>query len=232
MRRVRLDTLTIEQIPEPAPAEGEFLIRPAAIGVTLPVVRMSRRGGPGVLGGEVAGTVIGLGPGVTGYALGDQVVTLPFTGSYQDVVVAPAAVTSPIPPGAAVTAVALVRSGHVALAALDSLAAGESVLITAAASGVGHLAVQLARARASSGGGTIAAPDLLAGAKTVTGLAMRHFAATHPNLYATHERELWKLAESGQLRPAIHAELPLTDAARAHDILESRQNLGKVVLRP
>ncbi|WP_306208371.1 quinone oxidoreductase family protein [Actinoplanes sp. RD1] len=326
MRRVRFDDLRIEEVPEPAPAEGELLIRASAIGVTLPVVRMARRDSPGlaagsrvpvgshvtggsrvpagsrvpggsrVLGGEVAGTVIGLGPGVSGFAPGDQVVTLPFSGSYQDVVVASAAMTSPIPPDAAVTAVALVRSGHVALAALGTLAAGESVLITAAAGGVGHLAVQLARARGasrvvaavgtpdksdfvrklgadevvtydgdwgqpvdlaldgaggevlpralaavrpggrlvyfSSGGGTIAASDLLGGAKTVTGLAMRHFAARHPDQYAAHEPELWRLVETGQLAPAVHAELPLTEAARAHELLESRRNLGKVVLRP
>ncbi|HEX5290638.1 MAG TPA: zinc-binding dehydrogenase [Streptosporangiaceae bacterium] len=41
-----------------------------------------------------------------------------------------------------------------------------------------------------------------------------------------------ELALSGRLRPAVHAEIPLAEAARAHEIIHARANLGKVVLRP
>ncbi|GGY12354.1 hypothetical protein GCM10010358_75940 [Streptomyces minutiscleroticus] len=51
-------------------------------------------------------------------------------------------------------------------------------------------------------------------------------------LYERHGRELWDLARSGRLRPTVHAALPLAEAARAHEIIESRANLGKVVLLP
>lgn len=313
MRRVRFhayggpEVLRVEEAEAPVPGPGELLVRTEAIGVTLPCVRRVRgdgKGGgdplPGTPGGEIAGEVVALGPEVTGFAIGDRVTSLTLTGSYTELALAPAFLASRIPEGAsAVEAVALVRSGHVALAALTTAAprGTESVLITGAASGTGHLAVQLAglqgvprvvaavgsaakaeflyalgadevvtydqdswgepvdivldgvggellpRALAAlteggrlvffnSGGGTVPAHELLAGSKTVTGLTMRRFAAVHRELYERHRAQLWELARSGRLRAAVHAELPLDEAAKAHEIIEARANLGKVVLRP
>ncbi|GAA2487037.1 quinone oxidoreductase family protein [Winogradskya humida] len=306
MRRVRYyehggpEVLTVEQAADPVPGQGELTVRPESIGVTLPAVRMVRDPKsplPGVLGGEVAGEVLAVGEGVTGFSVGDRVVSLPFTGSYAELVVVPAVMTTHLPQGSSASqAVALVRSGHVALAALSvaNVKPEESVLVTAAAGGVGHLAVQLAKLQGvprvvaavgdlakgdflrelgadevvrygddvqvdvvldgaggellgtalkavrpggrlvffNSGGGTIDASDLLGGAKTVTGMAVRHFAAAHRDLYDQHHDLLWKLARDGRLRPAVHAELPLGDAAEAHRIIETRRNLGKVVLKP
>ncbi|MFC0007772.1 quinone oxidoreductase family protein [Micromonospora siamensis] len=311
MRRIRYheyggpEVLRLEEAPEPVPAPGELLVRTSVIGVTLPGVRRVRGDGasaplPAVLGGEVAGRVTAVGADVTGFAVGDRVTALAFAGAYADTVVVPATMASLVPDGAADSlAVALVRSGHVALGVLATAAVAEheSVLVTGAASGVGHLAVQLARlagaarvvaavsspAKApflrglgadevvtyddgrwgepvdvvldgvggdllpralaavrpggrlvyfASGGGTVSASDLLAGAKTVTGFATARFAATRPDEYAAHHRRLWELALAGRLRPAVHAELPLTAAAEAHRIIEARANLGKVVLRP
>ncbi|MGP8297681.1 quinone oxidoreductase family protein [Streptomyces inhibens] len=313
MRRVRFHTyggpevLRIEEAEAPVPGPGELLVRTEAIGVTLPCVRRVRgdgKGGgdplPAVPGGEIAGEVVALGPDVTGFAVGDRVTSLTFTGSYTELALAPAFLASRIPDRAsAVEAVALVRSGHVALAALSTAApqGTESVLITGAASGTGHLAVQLAKLQGvprvvaavssadkaeflhglgadevvtygqeswgepvdivldgvggevlpgalaalapggrliffNSGGGTVPAYELLAGDKTITGLTMRRFTAVRPELYAQHRAQLWELAGSGRLRAAVHAELPLDEAAKAHAIIEARANLGKVVLRP
>ncbi|MFI7597200.1 zinc-binding alcohol dehydrogenase family protein [Actinoplanes sp. NPDC049681] len=308
MRRIRFhshggpEVLRLETAPDPVPGPGELLVRVEAIGVTLPAVRATRNPEtplPGVLGGEVAGAVVASGPGVDGFAPGDRVVGLSFTGSYTDLATVPAAMSSRIPPGAtAVEAVALIRSGHVALAALATadLRPHESVLITGAASGVGHLLVQLSRGRRrvvaaagtpskaaflrslgadevvtydalpeldegvdvvldavggdllpgfvgalvpggrlvffNSGGGTVPAYELLAGSKTITGMTMRRFAATHPDRYADHEAQLWRMLAAGELRPAVHAEFGLEDAAAAHAVIEARANLGKVVLRP
>lgn len=310
MRRVRFhayggpEVLRTEEVEAPEPGPGELLVRTEAIGVSLPSVRRTRgdgRGGgvplPAVLGGEVAGEVIGLGPDVTGFAAGDRVTALSFTGSYAEIATVPAA---RIPDGASsVDAVALVRGGQVALAALATAAptGTESVLVTGAASATGHLAVQLAKLRGvprvvaaagsaakaeflyglgadevvtyedaswgepadivldgvggdllpravaalapggrlvffNSGGGTVPAFDLLAGSKTITGLTMARFAATRPELYARHGAELWDHFFAGRLRAAVHAEIPLSQAARAHEIIEARSNLGKVVLRP
>jgi NADPH:quinone reductase-like Zn-dependent oxidoreductase len=72
--------------------------------------------------------------------------------------------------------------------------------------------------------------DLLAGSKTVTGVAMARVART-PR-YAEHHRELWEPALDGRLRPIVHAEFPLAEAAAAHAVIDARSNLGKVVSRP
>ncbi|WP_030265693.1 quinone oxidoreductase family protein [Streptomyces violens] len=316
MRRVRFyeyggpEVLRWEEAEAPVPGPGELLVRTEAIGVTLPSVRAVRGDGngggpplPGALGGEVAGEVVGTGADVMAYTVGDRVTGLPFTGSYAELVTVPVAPASRIPDGAsAVDAVALVRGGHVALAALHAAqpVAGAAVLVTGAASATGHLAVQLAKIRGArrvvaavsgaagpakaeflrglgadevvtyedeswgepaeivldgvgggllpralaacapggrliffnSGGGTVPAYELLAGAKTITGMTMRHFVARNPELYARHGAELWVLAREGRLRPAVHAEIPLAEAARAHALIEARTNLGKVVLVP
>lgn len=108
------EALRVEEGPVPVPGPGELLIRSRAIGVTLPAVRQARNtaaGLPGVIGGEVAGEVIGLGPEVSGFSLGDPVVTLPFKGSYAEIVAAPAAMTSPVPPAPAPTSSTAAASG-------------------------------------------------------------------------------------------------------------------------
>ncbi|MFC0039445.1 zinc-binding dehydrogenase [Actinomadura rayongensis] len=309
MRRIRHhehggpEVLRLEEADVPEPGPGELLVRAEAIGVTLPSVRKvrdERTALPGVLGGEVAGPVLAVGAGVDDFAVGDRVTSLTLSGSYADVVVAPTFLASRIPDDAdAVAAVALVRGGHVALAALSTgaVAPSDAVLITGAASGAGHLAVQLAklhgvrrvvaavgsrakedflrglgadevvaydeddwgepvdvvldgvggdvlpRALAAlapggrlvffgSGGGTVPAYELLAGGKTITGLTMGRFSVIHRDEYERHTGELWTYHREGRLKAVVHAEIPLADAARAHEIIEARANLGKVVLRP
>ncbi|MFE1859395.1 quinone oxidoreductase family protein [Streptomyces anandii] len=155
MRRIRYEhrggpeNLFQEEVPVPEPGAGELLVRTEAIGVTLPVVRKVRESAqPIPLGGELAGKVVRVGDGVSGYAPGDRVTGLCFGHGYAQYALLHATMASPIPAGAtAKDAVALVRSGVVALGALEAARPekGESVLVTAAASGVGHLALQLAR---------------------------------------------------------------------------------------
>lgn len=84
----------------------------------------------------------------------------------------------------------------------------------------------------SSGGGTIQAYDLLVGAKSVIGFQMAHIARGKPELYERWRRELWQLFEEGALKPVVHKEFSLEDAAEAHATIESRANVGKVVLVP
>ncbi|NGO70743.1 quinone oxidoreductase family protein [Streptomyces boncukensis] len=158
MRRIRhiSGNLTLEDAPVPAPGPGELLVRTEAIGVTLPVVRKLREAGgsaPEPIGGEIAGTVAAVGPDVTEYAPGDRVTGLCFGDAYAEAAVLHTAMASAVPQGArAGDAVALVRGGVVALGALEAAGPrpGESALITAAAGGAGHLAVQLARTRGAA----------------------------------------------------------------------------------
>ncbi|WP_381557216.1 zinc-binding alcohol dehydrogenase family protein [Streptomyces eurythermus] len=155
MRRVRYESaggpLFLEEVPVPEPGPGELLVRCAAVGLTLPMVRkVAEAAEPVPLGGEVAGEVVAAGPGVSRFRTGDRVTGLCFGHGYADFAVVHEAMASPVPDDAGfTTAIALVRSGLVACGVLEAarLAPGESVLVTAAASGVGHLAVQLARVR-------------------------------------------------------------------------------------
>ncbi|MGP9017411.1 quinone oxidoreductase family protein [Streptomyces sp. BR1] len=160
MRRVRFEVnggpevLFVEDVAAPAPGPGELLVRVDAVGVTLPVVRKVREGsGPYPLGGELAGTVTEIGEGVTAFAPGDRVTGLCFSHGYADIAVLHEAMASHIPDHAsAVEAVALVRSGLVARGAYEAARPlpGESVLVTAAASAVGQIALQLAKAGGAS----------------------------------------------------------------------------------
>jgi NADPH:quinone reductase-like Zn-dependent oxidoreductase len=147
------EVLRLDEAPEPEAGPGQLLVRTEAIGVTLPAIRKVRGEGeradlPGTIGGEVAGQVIAVGPQVEGYTIGDRVTALAFTDAYADVVAVPTMTASLIPDHASsADAVALVRSGHVALGALATarLAPDESLLVTGAASGVGHLLIQLTK---------------------------------------------------------------------------------------
>jgi polyketide synthase 12 len=105
-------------------------------------------GEAGLLGLEGAGVVLQTGPEVTGLAVGDQVMGL-FSGSFGPVAVTEARLLAPVPPGwslaQAAAAPAAFLTAYYALVELAGLRPGESVLIHAAAGGVGMAAVQLAR---------------------------------------------------------------------------------------
>ncbi|WP_210584947.1 zinc-binding dehydrogenase [Streptomyces sp. GESEQ-35] len=141
MRRVRYDApggpLFLERAPVPEPAPGELLVRCEAVGVTLPVVRkVTEAADPVALGGEIAGEVVAVGADVTRFRVGDRVTGLCIGYAYADFACLGEAMASPVPEGASpVDAVALVRSGLVALGALEAARPqpGEAALVTAAA---------------------------------------------------------------------------------------------------
>lgn len=141
----------VEEVPEPVPGPGRLLVRTECVGLGLGLVRMLRDGAvpAGGPGGEMVGRVAALGPGVTGYRVGERVGGVVFEGVHAEAVLAAPELIGPVPEDVpAAEALAVVRGGLVALGALRAArpVAGESVLVTAAASGVGHLALQLARA--------------------------------------------------------------------------------------
>jgi NADPH2:quinone reductase len=143
-------------VPVPTPGPDELLVRVRAAGVNPGDWRL-RDGsygtsGPAVLGREVAGTVVAVGPGVTGFAVGDEVfggcpgmaggwaeqaiVTASFAARRPDVVSPEAAAALPVAAGTALDA----------LRVLD-LPPGSTLLVNGAGGGVGIPMVQLARAR-------------------------------------------------------------------------------------
>jgi NADPH2:quinone reductase len=153
--------LAVVDLPDPAPAAGQVLIAPEAIGVggVDAVIRRGTLGGygfqPGFIpGAEVAGTVTAVGPGADPAWAGQRVWAFTGTGgSYAELVAAGADSLIPLPAGLSpAAAVTLGTSGAVARFGLRHarFAAGESVLVRGAGGGIGIMAVQLAAAGQAS----------------------------------------------------------------------------------
>ena len=152
-----IDVLEVRDVPRPVPSDGEVLVEVRAAGIN-PGEAMIRRGAlhdrwpatfPSGQGSDLAGVVAELGNGVQGVAVGDEVIGFSQERSSQaEFVVLPAAQLTPKP--AAVpweVAGGLYVAGTTAYAAVRSvnLKAGDTVAISAAAGGVGAIAVQLAK---------------------------------------------------------------------------------------
>jgi NADPH:quinone reductase-like Zn-dependent oxidoreductase len=149
------------EIPQPLPTE--IRVRVAAAGVN-PVDWKTRAGAgmaavlgppPFTVGWDVAGTVDAVGAGVTRFAVGDAVFGMPWfprqAGGYAEFVTGPSRHFAHRPAGLSeVEAAGLPLAGLTAWQCLTEIAAvqpGQRVLVHAAAGGVGHLAVQIAKAR-------------------------------------------------------------------------------------
>jgi NADPH:quinone reductase len=151
-----IDSLKLADRPDPAPAAGQVLIRVHGAGVGPWDVGFLSGGFPGltlpfVPGQEIAGVVETVGDG-TGVRPGEQVYAslFPGGGGFAELAVASADRVAPMPAQASFAgAAALVIGGGTACEGLvdrGQLQAGEAVLITAAAGGVGSVAVQIATA--------------------------------------------------------------------------------------
>jgi len=161
------EVLVVEDVPRPEPAPTEVLVRVAAAGVN-PVDWKVRKGGgllgepPFTVGWDVAGVVEELGMGVTWLSPGDRVFGMPRfpreAACYAEYVVSPSRQLARIPePWSDVEAAAVPLAGLTAWQALvDTCGVGEGsrVLVLGAAGGVGHFAVQIAKARGAWVAGT------------------------------------------------------------------------------
>lgn len=149
------ETLTLEEVPDPAPAAGQVLLRVHACGVNYPdalhirdlyQVKHPRPFSPG---GEVCGTVTALGEGVSGLAVGDLVVGRCGWGGMAQMVALPARSCLRVPPDTPVeTAAAFLLAYATAWHALKDnarLKAGETLLVLGAAGGTGNAAIDLGR---------------------------------------------------------------------------------------
>jgi NADPH2:quinone reductase len=321
------EVLRFEEVPDPTPAAGEVLVRVRA--ATVNHTDLFHRSGrffiqkdlPHVLGMDLAGEIVALGPEVTGWQVGDRVVATfedlgrARDGAYAELTTVPATELRRIPNGLDFHAAASVglafTTAWVALrqrarigACVDGLR-GERVVVTAAASGVGTAAVQIAawldarvvalvsedeselgrrkaellrslgadavlraddaelegKARAAMGGGASLVVEHVAGASlqksvelldpygrivcigtlggdegqvSVMDLIMKNatilgsFGVVPPGDY---ERILGLFA-MGVFEPVIDRVLPLEKAREAHELVESRQTIGKVLLIP
>jgi NADPH2:quinone reductase len=147
--------LSLADVPEPAPGPGRLLLEMEAASVNRGEIRSAAKQPPGtVIGWDVAGTVAAVGDGVSQFEVGERVVALsPDGGSFAERVVVPAEWTAPLPSGCDyVTAATLPVAGVTAIGILRLARthAGDRVLVTGAAGGVGQFTLQLAlQARAT-----------------------------------------------------------------------------------
>jgi NADPH2:quinone reductase len=142
-----------EEVPDPVPGPGEMLLGVEVVSIEGGDT-LNRLGGPlvtvpHVVGYQCAGTVLSVGPDVSGFAVGDRVVSLAFHGSHAELRVAHPLTTWKIPDGLATELAACVPvaygTAHDGLFEFGRLAEGETALIHAGAGGVGLAAIQMAK---------------------------------------------------------------------------------------
>ncbi|MFE3268818.1 NAD(P)H-quinone oxidoreductase [Streptomyces sp. NPDC059215] len=311
------EALVWDEVPDPVPGEGEVLVEVVASAVNRADL-MQRQGfydpPPGASrypGLECAGRVVETGPGVSGWAVGDEVCALLAGGGYAEKVVVPAGQLLPVPAdldlkrAAALPEVVCTVWSNVFM--VSHLRPGETLLVHGGSSGIGTMAIQLAKAvgakvavtagtkekldfcaelgadilinyrdqdfveeieRATDGAGADVILDnmgakyldrnvralavngrlaiiglqggtkgelnigaLLAkrGAVTATSLRARPLGEKAAIVAAVREH-VWPLIDSGHVRPVVDRELPMSEAAEAHRILEESGHIGKVLL--
>ncbi|MBW4603385.1 MAG: zinc-binding dehydrogenase [Calothrix sp. FI2-JRJ7] len=305
-----VDVLSYEEIATPQPNADEVLIKVEAVGVNYADV-MLRKGvyiikpeTPFVPGVEVVGTIEELGTNVKDFFVGQRVIAILQTGGYAEYAVAFSQQVFTIPENLeAGKALALVVQGWTALALLQDLKPNQTVLIQAAAGGVGVFLVQLALIRGAkvigtastseklqtirklgaevainysesdwieqilnatgkqgvdvliesvggeignqslkclAHGGTVIiygqssdkgfqllSTDVFFKSLTVKGYLLR--GETRENL-GKYTKELMKLFDDGRL-DIIVTKFPLSEAADAQRVLETRKTMGKVILQ-
>ncbi|WP_410618307.1 NADP-dependent oxidoreductase [Amycolatopsis sp. cmx-8-4] len=164
------EVLTVTEAPRPAPGPTEVLVRVHAAGIN-PVDWKVRAGGgflgepPFTVGWDVAGVVEETGFGATGVRQGDEVLGMPWfprpANAYAEYVTAPSRHFVRKPAGLSFAeAAALPLAGLTAwqgLVDVGNVHSGQRVFVDAAAGGVGHLAVQIAKARGAYVLGTASA---------------------------------------------------------------------------
>lgn len=311
------DVLELNEVDRPDPGPGQVLIKLGASGVN-PVDVVVRAGSyrprdgeggsslelrgfatpPFTTGWDIAGTVESCGSGVSAFRPGDEVLGLlafpALPAAHADYVIASTNEIVRRPDVLTMEqAGALPLAGLTAWQALVGIAdvtSGQRVLVHAAAGGVGHLAVQIAKARGayvigtasaanhefvrslgadevidyrSTDFTTVVAPvdivfDLVGGAyaeRSITVLTPggHLVAAVGVYLGITPERaaeagirfgyvdvrpsaadlsELVRFAQDGKLTVRVDHAIPLADAAKAHELVETGHVAGKVVLIP
>ena len=310
------EVLRLRERPAPVPQPGQILVDISVAGVNF-MDTGARRAGTGasrevpfVPGVEAAGRVSALGAGVTDFAIGDRVTWVYAYGTYAEQIAVSAAAAVPVPDFISdeVTAAAMMQglsAQHFAAEAAP-VQPGQTVLVHAAAGGLGQILVQLIKLRGGRVIGLVSRPAKVAAARAAgadevlvsagdqftepvleltggqgvdtvfdgggestfwasTRVTRRHGTVLYygavigaapvvnlrqlPNsikvCYPTffdhiptreallaRSAELFGLIGDGRLSIEIGGRYPLADAARAHQDLESRATIGKLLLLP
>ncbi len=143
-----------EQRPVPVPREGEILVKVAAAGVNRPDVQQRKGlyppppGAPDVPGLEIAGEIAALGPGIKRWAIGDRVMALVIGGGYAQYALAHASHALPVSGLSMVEASAVPETFFTVwhnVFERGALKEGETLLVHGGSSGIGTVAIQLAK---------------------------------------------------------------------------------------
>jgi NADPH2:quinone reductase len=151
------DVLAEREVPDPAPpGAGEIQVRIAARGVQYVDVLMLagkyqfRPEPPFIPGGEAAGHVVSVGADVTGFAVGDAVMSRHTLGAFAELGNAKAVLCDKVPAGLTLAQAGVFRGAYTtayhALLQRGRMKAGEWVLVHGAAGGIGIAAIQMAKA--------------------------------------------------------------------------------------
>ena len=145
-----------DEVPDPVPGEGEVLVEVAASAVNRADL-LQRQGfydpPPGASpypGLECSGRIAAVGAGVSGWAVGDEVCALLSGGGYAEKVAVPAGQLLPVPEGVALDKAAALPEVTCTVWSnvfmIAHLRPGETLLVHGGASGIGTMAIQLAKA--------------------------------------------------------------------------------------
>ncbi|MFD8817440.1 NAD(P)H-quinone oxidoreductase [Streptomyces sp. NPDC059627] len=150
------EALVWDEVPDPVPGEGEVLVEVVASAVNRADI-LQRQGNytppPGASaypGLECSGRIAALGPGVSGWSVGDEVCALLAGGGYAEKVAVPAGQLLPVPEGvdlkqaAALPEVVCTVWSNVFM--ISHLRPGETLLVHGGSSGIGTMAIQLGKA--------------------------------------------------------------------------------------
>ncbi len=149
------EVMQLVQRPDPAPGDGQITVAVAAAGVNF--IDTYHRSGlydmalPLVLGQEGSGTVLEVGDGVDGFAVGDRVAWAGSTGSYAERAAVNAAVAYKVPDGVDLDVAAAIGvqglTAHYLISDCPRIGPGDRCLVHAGAGGTGRLIVQMAKLR-------------------------------------------------------------------------------------
>jgi len=158
-----VEVLRLEDVPQPAAAAGQAVVKIAAAGVNF--MDVYQRTGqyktplPLTLGQEAAGVVTAVGPGVTDVRVGDRVAYTGVQGAYAEYAAVPADRLVALPDGVSTQqgAAAMLQgiTAHYLATSTYPLKAGDTCVVHAAAGGMGLLLVQIAKRRGARVIGTV-----------------------------------------------------------------------------
>ena len=169
------ETLTVDELPDPVAGPGQLLVRVRAAAINYPDVLIIedkyqfKPPRPFAPGGEIAGEVEAVGEDVTGWAVGDRLISVPGWGGLVEKIAIDAKSAFRLPDSRSFTdGAALLLTYATSIHALydrGDLKAGETLLVLGAAGGVGLAAVELGKARGARVIAAVSSEEKAAAAK-------------------------------------------------------------------